>query len=221
MPRTFVISDIHGCCKTFKKLLLETIIIKRSDKIYCVGDYVDRGKDSKGVIDLIVKLRSDGYNIYTLRGNHEQMMIDAVKDEQRLKHWLRNGGTQTLMSFGISSINELPYLYVNFLKRTKKFIETDKYVIVHAGLNFRSANPFKDKEAMLWTRDEYFVRSKIKNKVMIHGHTPIPLKELLKQSNPNKMNIDGGCVYNYKPGYGFLIALQLPEMRVIEVRNVD
>ena len=221
MPRTFVISDIHGCCKTFKKLLLETIIIKRSDKIYCVGDYVDRGKDSKGVIDLIIKLRSEGYNIHTLRGNHEQMMIDAIKDAQRLKHWLLNGGTQTLMSFGIASLKELPKLYMNFLKRTKFFIETDKYVIVHAGLNFKSAHPFKDKEEMLWTRDEYFAPAKIKNKIMIHGHTPIHLEVLKKQTNPNKRNIDGGCVYNYKPGYGYLIALQLPEMKVIEVKNID
>ena len=130
MPRTFVISDIHGCCKTFKKLLLETIIIKRSDKIYCVGDYVDRGKDSKGVIDLVIKLRREGYNIHTLRGNHEQMMIDAAKDEHRLKHWLRNGGNQTLLSFGITSIKELPKQYLSFLMRTKFFIETDFIILL-------------------------------------------------------------------------------------------
>ncbi len=220
MPRSFVISDIHGCCKTFKKLLLEVITINKKDKIYCVGDYVDRGHDSKGVIDFILQLRSEGYNIHTLRGNHEQMMLDAMNDETSFSHWLENGGNETLLSFGITSLNKLEKKYVAFLKRTKFYIETNKYIIVHAGLNFKTANPFNEKDAMLWTRDEYFDKAMIKNKILVHGHTPIRYVDLINQKNCNKINIDGGCVYDYKPGYGYLIALQLPEMKIIELKNI-
>jgi len=60
MARVFIIGDIHGCCKTCKKLILEKINIQKSDKIYCLGDYVDRGPDSKGVIDFILQLRKKG-----------------------------------------------------------------------------------------------------------------------------------------------------------------
>src|SRR5258705_3252599 len=108
MTRIFVIGDIHGCCNTFKKLLLEKLSIQKSDIIYCIGDYVDRGNDSKGVIDFIISLRIKGYQIHTLRGNHEQMMLDSTINHSRLNLWLKNGGIETLNSFGISSVTELP-----------------------------------------------------------------------------------------------------------------
>jgi serine/threonine protein phosphatase 1 len=221
MTRIFVIGDIHGCCNTFKKLLLEKLAIQKSDEIYCIGDYVDRGNDSKGVIDFIINLRTKGYEINTLRGNHEQMMLDSTIDQERLYLWLQNGGVETLKSFGISSVNELSHKYLTFLKQTKFFIATDKYIFVHAGLNFRIENPFTDKEAMLWTRDEYFDKSKINNRIIIHGHTPIPLETLIKRLNPDKINIDGGCVYNYLSGFGNLIALSLPGIKLIPIKNID
>ncbi|MEO6813790.1 MAG: metallophosphoesterase, partial [Ginsengibacter sp.] len=68
MKRVFAIGDIHGCIHTFKKLLLDKIKVDKSDKIYCLGDYIDRGHDSKGVIDFILQLRSEGYEIHTIRG---------------------------------------------------------------------------------------------------------------------------------------------------------
>ena len=217
MPGIFAIGDIHGCFKTFKKLLLEEICIQQSDKIYCIGDYIDRGKDSKGVIDFIINLRMEGYHVYTLRGNHEQMMLEPT----RLDQWLENGGGATLKSFGISSVSQLPHKYLAFLEQTEFFIETDEYIFVHAGLNFRIDDPFTDKEAMIWTRDEYFDKTKISNKILIHGHTPIPFENMYKQLNTNKINIDGGCVYDNKPGLGNLIALSLPEMKLIPLRNID
>lgn len=221
MHRTYAIGDIHGCSKTFKKLLLEEINIRKTDKIYCIGDYIDRGKDSKGVIDLILDLRKDGYEIYTLRGNHEQMMMDSVIDHQRSNLWLMNGGIETLESFGISSVDELPGPYGAFFAETEFFIATEQYVFVHAGLNFEADAPFNDREAMLWTRDEYFDPAKINNRIMIHGHTPIRFKQILSQLPSHKINIDGGCVYKQRPGYGYLVAISLPGLELIPVRNIE
>lgn len=221
MSRTFAIGDIHGCCKTFKELLLEKLSIQKSDNIYCIGDYIDRGNDSKGVIDLIIDLRMSGYQIHTVRGNHEQMMLDSVRDEESLGLWLENGGTATLQSFGIPSVHELPFGYLTFLEQTAFFIEAGGYIFVHAGLNFRIENPFSDREAMLWTRDDYFDASKISDRILIHGHTPVPLKYISRQLKSHKINIDGGCVYNYRPAFGNLIALSLPGMEVNVMKNID
>ncbi|MEP6597398.1 MAG: metallophosphoesterase, partial [Ginsengibacter sp.] len=82
MPRIFAIGDIHGCSKTFRKLLIEKINIQKSDEIYCIGDYIDRGEDSKGVIDFISQMRDKNYQIHTLRGNHEEMMLHSAENEQ-------------------------------------------------------------------------------------------------------------------------------------------
>ena len=221
MSRIFAIGDIHGCYNTFKTLLLEKLVIQKSDKIYCIGDYVDRGNDSKAVIDFIIDLRINGYQIITLRGNHEQMMLDSTIDQERLYLWLRNGGVETMRSFGISSVSELPDKYLTFLKQTKLLVATDTYIFVHAGLNFRIENPFTDKEAMLWTRDEYFDQSKINGRIVIHGHTPVPFKKLMTQSKSGRINIDGGCVYNTKSGYGNLIALSLPDMKFTAISNIE
>jgi serine/threonine protein phosphatase 1 len=129
MSRVSAIVDIHGCSKTFKKLLLEKIHIRKSDKIYCIGDYIDRGNDSKGVIGFIMELRSSGYHIHTLRANQEQMMLNAPVNKIKLQHWLKNGGLETMQSMGVKSLDEIGPKYLSFLKKTKFFIKTNKYIL--------------------------------------------------------------------------------------------
>ncbi len=134
--------------------------------------------------------------------------------------WLRNGGAATLKSFGIASLKKIPYKYIQFFKRTKLLIATNKYIFVHAGLNFNFHNPFQDKYAMLWTRDEYFEEAKINNRILIHGHTPIPFEDIIKQQS-KKINIDNGCVYKNIAGFGNLVALLLPDKKLITIKNID
>lgn len=220
MPRVFTIGDIHGCSKTFKKLLLHKIQIRKSDKIYCIGDYIDRGNDSKGVIDFIMELRSSGYHIHTLRGNHEQMMLDAPVNKIKLQHWLKNGGTETMQSFGIKSFNEIEEKYITFLKRTKFYIKNKDYIFVHAGLNFGKDNLFEDKDAMLWLRDFPSNQAALKNKILIHGHTPKTLDSIVNQ-NGNCINIDAGCVFKQHSHLGKLVALNLTERKFIFINNCD
>ena len=221
MARIFAIGDIHGCSNTFKRLLLDKIKIRKSDIIYCLGDYVDRGIDSKGVIDFILELRAEGYTIYTLRGNHEQMMLEAPLSKEKWNHWIKNGGTQALKSFNITSLDDLPAKYRGFLESTELFIETDDFIFVHAGLNFNIENPFSDKVSMLWTRDAYMDSAKIKNKTIIHGHTPVSLVKMLNQPNKNNINIDGGCVFKNNKDFGYLVALSLTDCRFICLRNSE
>jgi len=221
MARSYIIGDIHGCSKTFKKLIIEKIAIKKTDKIYCIGDYVDRGPDSKAVINFILRLRRKGYHIHTLRGNHEQLLLDSIKDEQSFTHWTKNGGDTTLESFKIDSVKKLKPVYLNFFKRTKYYIQTKDFMLVHAGLNFSADNPLADKHSMLWIRNFSVDSSFLKGRILIHGHTVMRKEDIKMQKFESPINLDGGCVFNQKEGYGSLFALSFYERKLIEVRNID
>ena len=220
MERIFAIGDVHGCCKTFKKLLLDKIKVDKSDTVYCVGDYIDRGEDSKGVIDFILDLRLEEYKIYTLRGNHEQMLLDSITDKFETDTWLRNGGYDTLLSFGIESLHELQATYLSFFKETQFYFKIKDYIIVHAGLNFTQKDLLADKEAMLWIRGFGSVQPALKELILIHGHTPKPLNYILNQKG-NCLNIDGGCVYTKNKNLGKLVAYDLNERKYIIQDNCE
>ncbi len=218
MGRTIAIGDIHGCNKPFRKLLFEELAITREDAIYVLGDYIDRGPDSKGVIDTLLALRADGYQLHTLRGNHEEMLMASVFGKENYAMWLNNGGRATLQSFNIKSFLELPPAYLDFFRDTKYFIQQEAFIFVHAGLNFTTPDIFQDKAAMLWIRDFHPQQNRLGKMTLVHGHTPKPLHYILAQQG-NCINIDAGCVYSDIPGMGHLVALLLPERKFITVPN--
>ena len=221
MSRILAVGDIHGCSNTFKKLILEEINIQKSDEVYCLGDYIDRGPDSKGVIDFILDLRKTGFQIHTLRGNHEQMMMDSINDEEADSLWRRYGGLPTLSSFGIKDYSELGKKYQKFFRETKFFFEKDNFIFVHAGMNFRIEDIFSDLDAMLWTRDFKVSTKKLGNRILIHGHTPRTLGFIQSQLGKNIINIDGGCVYNKNSIYGNMAAVDLTNKKIISIKCID
>ncbi|HJW27778.1 MAG TPA: metallophosphoesterase family protein [Saprospiraceae bacterium] len=221
MERIFVVGDIHGCSRTFRKLVLEEINLQRTDELYCLGDYVDRGPDSKGVIDFILDLQADGYSVKTLRGNHDQMMMESGQDNEHFLHWARNGGLQTLDSFGIQNYSQLESKYKTFFYETAYYYEVGKYILVHAGLNFHADDPFADTESMMWIRGFKVNDQKLGDRIIVHGHTPIPLNVILTQRGENIIDIDGGCVYTRFEGMGHLVALDLVAEEFIAVPNVE
>jgi len=127
----FAISDIHGCAATFKALLAK-IEFSKEDTLYLLGDYIDRGPDSREVIDHIWELQEDGYTIYCLRGNHEQMLIDELAEKEI---WY-NGEPETLKSFDARSNQDIPKPYVEWMEELPYFFEIQDYILVHAGLNY-------------------------------------------------------------------------------------
>jgi serine/threonine protein phosphatase 1 len=221
MQRIFFIGDIHGCSKTFKKLVTEKIRIQKTDKLYCVGDYIDRGNDSKGVIDFILQLKNDHYQIYTIRGNHESMLLRSEADHASFAHWIRNGGDKTLESFKIKSITELKPVYLDFFKRTKYFFYSRNFIVVHAGLNFEIDNPLIDKYSMMWNRSTLIDTRYLNGKLLIHGHTAKTNEYITSQSFESPFNIDGGCVYKQNQGFGNLFALSLNDKKLLFQKNID
>ena len=220
MGRIFAIGDIHGCKKTFQQLLDE-MQIKKSDTIYCIGDYIDRGPDSKGVIDLILDLRKKGYQIRTLRGNHEQMMLESSQDRKAHMDWYINGGDAALKSFGVSAYKDFKPEYKSFFSRTRLYFQADPFIFVHAGLNFEPEDIFEDKHAMLWIRDFQDDKEKLGDRIIIHGHTPKPLEEIVNPEKENVFNLDAGCVYKDRPGHGYLVALNLSDKEWLAVKNCE
>ncbi len=209
--RLIAIGDIHGCFVSLKKLIENKICIQKPDRLIFLGDYIDRGPNSKEVIDFIISLKEKGFDIITLIGNHERMLIDAFKEDSKIPLWLLNGGGETLDSFGLKATVGLPEIYWKFFIELEYFYCYRNYIFVHAGLNDKIIDPFEDKYHMIWTRNDNYSNPILKEKTIIHGHTPITselCKAMIKQ-NSQVINLDTGCVYKEKKGYGILTALDI------------
>ena len=232
MSRRFAIGDIHGCLKTLRTLIENEIHLLKDDKVFFIGDFIDRGPDSKGVLDYTASLIRDGYNIQSVKGNHEEMLLESLIDERFLAGWLYNGAEATLNSFGIDpglfvttdSVKKIHQKYIDQLEKLPYYIELQDFIIVHAGFNYYMQNPYDDNMAMVWSRDMQFDAEKSAGRSVIHGHTPVSLETIKKQvSNPDPglINIDGGCVYTNYPDLGKLVALNLDTREIICQRNIE
>ncbi len=211
--RQFAITDIHGCAQSLRALV-EQIQLRKEDSLFLLGDYVDRGPDSKGVFDFIFEKQEQGFQVHCLRGNHEQYMLDACHSKTLLRHWLLNGGAATLRSFGVGHPLEIPQQYLQFAGNLPYFFQLKNYLLVHAGLDFKKLHPLKDKKGMLWIRDWYddIDTAWLAGRIIVHGHTQ-QNKEVLDAQLANVgilpvINIDNGCVTPL-PGRHQLIALDL------------
>lgn len=219
--RLIVISDIHGNDNLFRKAL-KTISLKKVDTLILIGDLIDRGKYSKNVLDTLFLLKNSGFeNIIYIRGNHEQMLLDAYEDENKEYIWLKNGGDKTLQSFKVNFCNEIPNEYIQLLQSSIFYYETNDYIFVHGGINFEIENPLEDINSLLWTRNtsvELYRKSNLSEKKVIHGHTPVSKEDILKQfSNIEILNIDNG-VYLDKEGFGSLTVMDLTNHKIFFVK---
>ncbi len=232
MGRRIAIGDIHGCIKTLQQLLEKKVQARKADQLYFVGDYIDRGPDSKGVLDYLIGMKEKGYEMVFIRGNHEEMLIESFSSEIHFQPWIYNGGGATLDSFGLSheeflelpGDKKLPEKYVEFLSHTTYYVELDKVFIVHAGFNFHDENPYHDLDAMIWSRNFDYDRYKAKGKPVIHGHTPVSLDSIrltLFNRERRLVNIDAGCVYTEYPEMGNLVALDIDTWQLFVQPNIE
>lgn len=220
-PRIFVIGDIHGCAATLRRLIEEALRPLPADRIFLLGDLIDRGPDSKGVLDYIFELRERGLPVTSIRGNHEEMYLLAGADAYSLELWKLNGGLATLTSFNVDHPHDIPRRYRDELNALPLYIPLDDFVLVHAGLNFDTPYPFDDTDAMLWTRSHYVDRQRISGRRLISGHTPVTLHQLEASLESSKIMLDNGCVFINRPGMGNLAALELQSMTLYLQPNVD
>ncbi|MEM1119528.1 MAG: metallophosphoesterase family protein [Bacteroidota bacterium] len=211
--RILAISDIHGCLHTFKALLKQ-INLSKADQLFLVGDFVDRGPDSKGVIDHIWELQEAGYAITCLKGNHEELLLKGYRTGRDDSVWLKHGGKATLNSFSVAAASYIPKPYIRWMDNLPLFVEHQQYIFVHAGLNFDMPNPLDAKNSMLWIRGWHDAINYdwLKDRIVIHGHTPTVKSEIEatfeRLDYLQYLDIDAGCVFDYN-GFGHLCAVDL------------
>ncbi|MCF8369200.1 MAG: metallophosphoesterase [Bacteroidales bacterium] len=237
MREHWVIPDIHGCSKTLRSLIEDMIKPSKHDWLYFLGDYIDRGPDSKGVIDYLQYLQKEDYNLRLLMGNHEDYLVKSFEEELQLKsvlgfkqtnkkkkEWLFFGGKQTMESFKINDLKQFPQEYIEWMRNLEYYVELEQFILVHAGFNFKNGSPFTDTDSMLWIRDYDIDSAKISNKRIIHGHVPVSL-EFIDLSINNKsykfIDLDNGCYMTKREGFGNLVALELNTLEYKVQYNLD
>lgn len=222
---TYIISDIHGCNVTFRKAL-KKVALKKTDNLILLGDLIDRGNDSKGVLDTIILLKQHGFNVRCIKGNHEQMLLDALNGTFEKVQWIRNGGKQTLQSFLTSDISGIPKNYIELISSFEDYFLFGNFIFVHAGLNMTLENPFEDRHSLLWIRDWQSVYNKnwLGEKILIHGHTPAKYFQIEQQLNDPDLQvwgIDSGVYLREEDGYGKLCILELESKRILFQNNIE
>lgn len=168
----YAIGDIHGCLTALKTIFQQNTI-KLSDKIVFLGDYVDRGPNSKGVIDWLIE-NSKVYNFEFILGNHEIMMKSARLSQERLSEWLYFGGANTLDSYKIGDdinwANKVNPSHWKFIDACKPYVEIGNYIFVHAGLERHKTLATQNKFHLFWKKYET-PEMYDRNKTVICGHT--------------------------------------------------
>jgi serine/threonine protein phosphatase 1 len=211
----YVFPDIHGCIHTLQYTFEKIICPKKTDELYFVGDFINKGPDSKGVLDYIFELIRSGYHIQSVRGNHEQLLLNAIEDPNSTYDFIIRGGLETLESFKVKKADDIPDRYIQYMSTMPYYIELEDYFIVHAGFNFSSPDPFQDTDSMLTIRDYPVEPEILKYKKIIHGHYARTLEEILynlMERNGYALDIDNGCVYTHREGMGNMLVLNLKDL---------
>lgn len=204
LPRTYAIGDIHGCADLLNQLL-DWIQPTSQDTFIFLGDMIDRGPDSKGVLDSIMALK-DTSEVICILGNHEQMMLESRVHDEALSPWLRYGGREALASFGLSptkaGVMAVPKKYIAFLESCQDYFETETHIFCHATprplIPMRAAS---DSD-LRWRKLPNNQTPHISNKTIVCGHSEQRDGDVYYQTGLV-------CIDTYAYGDGWLTALAL------------
>jgi serine/threonine protein phosphatase 1 len=196
MTRAYAIGDVHGCLTKLIGLmtLCHADASKQPTKFIFLGDYIDRGPDSRGVVEFLMSLQQDRPDdVICLMGNHEDMLLAAVDAPDWEENWLRNGGIQTLQSYGVATVANIPQDHIDWIRHLPKFHDDGKRFFVHAGVHPDRPLDQQDDHDLPWIREPFLSSSKDFGRLIVHGHTPT--KSGVPDQHRNRLNIDTGAVY--------------------------
>ncbi len=197
--RLIAIGDIHGHALALHGLI-QCIRPTSSDTIVTLGDYVNRGPDSRGVINQLIKLK-DQCQLIPILGNHEEMMLDSRDDVHAELRWRNDGGDTTLKSYGESAgIGNIPASHWSFLASCRPYYETDQFVFTHANYCWYSKLDEQPPALLRWlSLEDSQPRPHMNGKTFIVGHTPGPIRNF-----GHCLGLDTGCGFG-----GLLTAMNL------------
>jgi serine/threonine protein phosphatase 1 len=190
----YAIADIHGCDEELRQLL-RLLPLNRDSRVIFLGDYIDRGPNSRGVVETIIELQ-EYCNVVCLLGNHELMLREFLdgSDPRLSARFIYNGGGATLASYSNDDgVFVIPEEHVEFYEKLEYFHIEGDHCFVHAGLpvDVHAINLEEHGEEMVWMRRRPGMPEPAFSKIVVHGHTPVPDVEI----NPRRINLDTSCVY--------------------------
>ncbi|MGI4740575.1 MAG: metallophosphoesterase family protein [Janthinobacterium lividum] len=227
MPRRFAATDLHGCLHTFRQLVEKELQLRPDDHLYLLGDYVNKGPDSAGVLDYLMHLQTAGYQVHCLRGNHEHELLATIHGQPNANHmWKLEAEKQlTLASFGVAQAADIPAHYVAWLSALPIQLELPDFVLVHAGFNFAlpPTEMREDTHSMLYTKRFAFDPTRLAGKRLLHGHVPTPVAEVQANvaARAGAIGLDTGGVFRLNPELRHLAALNLDSWELHLVENQE
>jgi serine/threonine protein phosphatase 1 len=209
--RIIAVGDIHGHADALAALL-QRIDLQPGNTLVTLGDYVDRGPDSKGVLDQLIKLESQ-CRLIPLMGNHEEMMLGAREGRDNFRFWMQFGGDTALESYGQDrNLRNIPQGHWEWLNRLQRCFETESHFFVHA--NYYPNLPFNEQSTatLLWRplENDDLPGPHYSGKTAIVGHTPQMKGEILDLGHLKC--IDTGCGHG-----GLLTALEVTSGKIWQV----
>ncbi len=213
--RIYAIGDSHGCTGKLRALhdsILRDSQVPQADgspperllAVY-LGDYIDRGPDSRGLLDILIADSLPSFDRVFLIGNHDIMLLDLIEGAAASHGWRRNGADATLLSYGVdpavwadggAAVGEamracVPAEHADFLRALRYSHVEGDYFFVHAGVRPGVPLHAQDSHDLIWIRDDFLDSDADHGKIVVHGHTPVRAPEV----RANRIGIDTGAVY--------------------------
>jgi serine/threonine protein phosphatase 1 len=231
----YAVGDVHGRLDLLEPLLKDVVTDMlrsrpaRPPLLVFLGDYVDRGDSSAGVIDLILRLKaSDGFEVVTLKGNHEEALLQFMEDPDFGVTWMVHGGATTLASYKVTPptvrndpevwrktsaafAKALPSAHLEFLQNLELMVTIGDYAFVHAGVRPGAALNMQEEHDLLWIRQDFLQASGPFEKIIVHGHTPAEEPQL----TPHRLGLDTGA---YATGVLTAVRLDDDSQRILQAR---
>lgn len=234
--RIYAVGDVHGCLQTFESLLalidqdLQSAPVK-DHRIIMLGDYIDRGPNSAGVIERLIELKKTDNRLVALRGNHDQLLMDFMSDPLSVSEmWLTYGGRETLESYqstvahpydpeeaiqqaALDLSASLPEAHRAFFDESALTHKLGDFLFVHAGISPDHSIDDQVAEDLLWIRDPFLSHEALFDYVVVHGHTPVATADV----RSNRINVDTGAVFG---GALSAVVLEGSRFRFLTVKTV-
>lgn len=227
--RLYAIGDVHGRLDLLRAMHAQIhaeLMRDRPDdwRIIHLGDYVDRGSDSNGVIDFLVDRTAEDDRVIALAGNHDDGLLAFLRDGDRTGLFARFGGADTARSYGVAAdfsttesaaasraalAAKVPEKHVDFLGNLPVSREFGDFFFCHAGIRPGVPLDRQDREELVWIRDAFLHHPELHPKVIVHGHTPRDEPEILA----NRVNVD---TLAYASGRLTALVVDGREKRVLE-----
>lgn len=230
--RIYAIGDVHGYLKLLQQLytaITNDVLVNpvADHRIIFLGDYVDRGPDSAGCVEYLIKLMADNPRIICLKGNHEDKLQNFLNDPVKFAtSFFTYGGVETSASYGVDIAGfsgdeeeivrigaelkeKIPTQHHSYYSELVTTVSFGDYLFTHAGVRPGVALDQQTHDDLIWIRSEFIEHAGHYEKVIVHGHTPAYPMEIL----PNRINVD---THAYETGVLSCLVLQGKDYRVIE-----